>query len=317
MIDLSLVKPCRTSEHKLHWFTGRVISFQVQTFLRGESGALLLIPCSLGPSESFQCDKIELGELLLRGGLNEGTELPGMLHILQENKDPSSLSPEGKRNTNCTWLYWELCKALKPPGSFPPSPSIIAFPIFSWISRFSQANSFQPFNISPMSEGRMALHGVAMETPAGYGMEMGERRKWSGGWKAKVQEPHQDSFLSRDPRFLWIYLHSSEVCVRTKECGTPQRWKKRTNVIPGNFLAPSKVTVWFSLWKSAPSLLDPFPFPRALWCSVQPEQGSFLVGCLGNMGCPERARATCSDFLGGSSAPSPVLGGIFWGGELT
>lgn len=127
MIDLSLVKPCRTSEHKLHWFTGRVISFQVQAFLRGESGALLLIPCSLGPSESFQCDKIELGELLLRGGLNEGTELPGMLHILQENKDPSSLSPEGKRNTNCTWLYWELCKALKPLGSFPLHLPLLPF----------------------------------------------------------------------------------------------------------------------------------------------------------------------------------------------
>lgn len=62
----------------------------------------------------------------------------------------------------------------------------------------------------------MALEGVAMETPAGYGMEMGERRECSGDCKAKVQEPRQVSVLSR-LQVLWIYLHSSELCVRSRE----------------------------------------------------------------------------------------------------
>lgn len=208
------------------------ICFQVKSFLRRESGALLLIPCSLGPSESFLCDKIELGELLQIIGLNEGTMLPEMLHIYKKTKNLSLFSSEWKRNSKLRSACNQTSrKGLKSPGSFPPSPSIIAFPVFSWISRFSQANSFQPFNISPMSEGRIALHGVAMETPAGYGMEMGEeqgekRKRWDQ--KAKAQEPHRVSFLckaacSSEPTFFWIYLHSSELCVRTGEFGTPPR----------------------------------------------------------------------------------------------
>jgi len=69
-------------------------------FRRGESGALLLSPGSLGPSESFLCDKIELGELLLIIGLNEGTMLPETLHILQENKNLSSHQSE-RETANC------------------------------------------------------------------------------------------------------------------------------------------------------------------------------------------------------------------------
>lgn len=91
----------------------------MQPFLRGESGVLLLIPCSLGPSESFQCDKIELGELLLRGGLNEGTELPGMLHIFPENKDPSSLSPEGKEKHKLHLAVLRALQGSEAPGQFP------------------------------------------------------------------------------------------------------------------------------------------------------------------------------------------------------
>lgn len=67
----------------------------MQPFLRGESGALLLVPCSLGPLETFPWDEIAEGELLQRGGLNEGTELPGMLHISQGNKAAPSPSAEG------------------------------------------------------------------------------------------------------------------------------------------------------------------------------------------------------------------------------
>lgn len=60
------------------------VCFQVKPFLRGESGALLLVPRSLGSSESFICDKAELGELLLIVGLNEGATLPEMLHMSPE-----------------------------------------------------------------------------------------------------------------------------------------------------------------------------------------------------------------------------------------
>lgn len=218
----------------------------------------------------------------------------------------------GKRNTNCTWLYWELCKALKPPGSFPLSPSIIAFPIFSWISRFSQANSFQPFNISPMSEGRMALHGVAMETPAGWRwVREGSAREAE---KPKCRSPTRILSSQGSQVFVDLFAQFRTLC-QNRECGTLQRWEKGQMLSLVISLPPPKSLSDFFHGILLPALSTPSPFLRH-WCSVQPEQGSFLVGCLGNMGCPERARATCRDFLGGSSAPSPVLGGIFGGGRI-
>lgn len=136
-----------------------------------------------------------------------------------------------------------------------------------------------------------------------------------GRLKSQSAEAPPGFFPHRDPRFLWIYLHSSELCVRTRECGTLQRWEKGQMLSLVISLPPPKSLSDFFHGILLPALSTPSPFLRH-WCSVQPEQGSFLVGCLGNMGCPERARATCRDFLGGSSAPSPVLGGIFWGGRI-
>lgn len=76
-----------------------------------------------------------------------------------------------------------------------------------------------------MSEGRTVLHGVAMETPAGYGMETGEEQgeKWEsvGDQKAKVQEPHWVSFLCKaactsDPFFFFFSLDLfAQLCVGT------------------------------------------------------------------------------------------------------
>lgn len=81
--------------------------------------------------------------------------------------------------------------------------------------------------------------------------------------------------------------------------------KKRTNVIPGGFLASSKVTAWFFFsWKSAPSA-RPFPFPRVdAPCRAHP---CWIVLAMWDV------QSHVQRFPRGGSLPQPSAGRCFWG----
>lgn len=155
----------------------------------------------------------------------------------------------------------------------------------------------------------MALQGVAMETPAGYGMEMGERRECSAECKAKVQEPQQVSLLSRLPGFVDLSAQFRTLCQK-QGVGALQGWRKgQMSSLLISLPPPRSLSVFgFFSWKSAPSPLDPSP-SLGPWCSVQPEQGSLLVHCLGSVGCPEPRAAIPQRGLCSQPSASRVFGG--------
>lgn len=144
-----------------------------------------------------------------------------------------------------------------------------------------------------MSEGRIALHGVAMETPAGYGMEMGEEQGEKGkGWETEKRRRRSPiGFLAFARQLAAANLFfSGFICTVqnfVSEPGNSAHCRagstgKRANVIPGNFVhaLQSKSSVF--PWKSSPNLLNPLPLSWGHLHPPQPVHGSFLAGCLGN-----------------------------------
>lgn len=91
-----------------------------------------------------------------------------------------------------------------------------------------------------MSEGRMALHGVAMETPAGWRwVREGSAREAE---KPKCRSPTRILSSQGSQVFVDLFAQFRTLC-QNQGMWHIAAMGKRTNVIPGNFLAPSKVTV--------------------------------------------------------------------------
>lgn len=123
--------------------------------------------------------------------------------------------------------------------------------------------------------------------------------------KTKCRSPTRFLSSAGLPVFAGLFAQFRTLCQKQGVSSNGER----TNVIPGDFLASSKVTAWFFFsMEICSQCSSPSPFPLlGHRCSVQPEQGSLPVDGLGKAGCAAIPPGN------GFSAPSPALGGVFGG----
>lgn len=257
------------------------ICFQVKPFLREESGALLLIPCSLGSSESFLCVKIKLGELLLIVSLNEGTMLPEILRILQENKNLSFFSSKWKRNSKLhsacnetSRRVWSLQAAFHHHLPLLPFLFLVEFPGFPKPILFSHS-TFLPCR-------REASLYVVLPwkhlLDTGWRWERSrarkgnsERPKSEGAGAPSGFFPFQGSLQQWTHFFLDLFVQFRTLCQKRgiQHTATEAVREKGQTLSLVISCAPSKVSAWYFPCKSAPNLLDPLPLS---WCHLHSPQ---------------------------------------------
>lgn len=123
--------------------------------------------------------------------------------------------------------------------------------------------------------------------------------------KTKCRSPTRFLSSAGLPVFAGLFAKFRTLCQKQRVSSNGER----TNVIPGDFLASSKVTAWFFHGNLLP-VLDPFPFPfpRA------PVPGAARAG-LTPCGWSWQG-GMCSHSPGGSLPPTQHWE-VFLGGELT
>lgn len=259
------------------------ICFQVKPLLRGGPGALLLILCSPGPSESFLCDEIELGELLLIIGLNEGTVLPEMLHVLQENKNLPFFS--SKRNSKLHSACNETSRRVwSPQAAFHhhlpllPFLFLVEFPGFPKPILFSHS-PFLLCCVGGKDRFTWCCHGNTCGMRDGDGRGAGWEGEMVGERKRRCRSPIGFLALAGQPPAVTPGLSAFISQFRTLclsggiRHAAPRagREKGQTLSLVVSY-APSTMRIPFFHGNPLPTCSTPCPFPQTTYARHSPAQ---------------------------------------------